>query len=321
MRLVHLTLPEYLHAQLNNLRNLHSVIAGVYLPYLNIDSVKHHAPSPCITPLILPFAQYVSCYWGFHSTNKLTKCVKYLAWALLVQYPPHVFASIFLLTGDYWERQIECSSHGFTGIHGTASLSIHELVNSLIERGAIGICSKVSMRHTLLTLAARHGGETVVGLLVSSEESRIKPADRRNHTGMLNGAWSTNIRSPKMTINPNIANSNSVVRYSLSPLSCAAEKCHEQVVRLLLTWKDINPNSVDVLHTTPLFPASKNGDIGIVKLVHCQKGDMLYVWTYFLWATQHRHQGVVKPKIGPTDVKPDSAYQQEEYLSFMGCGE
>ena len=46
-----------------------------------------------------------------------------------------------------------------------------------------------------------------------------------------------------------------------------AETHHEQVVRILLTQKDINPNSVAVLHTRPLFQAAKNGDIGIVKLL------------------------------------------------------
>ena len=45
------------------------------------------------------------------------------------------------------------------------------------------------------------------------------------------------------------------------------------MARMLLTRKDINDsNSVDDLHTTPLFPASKNGDIAIVKLVLGKKG-------------------------------------------------
>jgi len=107
--------------------------------YLNFDSVKPLALSPRITLFILPFAEYASCYFGFHATKKLTQSVKYLAQALLVQYPSHVCASIFLSARDCWTWWIEHSSDGFTRLHSTASLSIHKLVNCLIERGAIGI--------------------------------------------------------------------------------------------------------------------------------------------------------------------------------------
>ena len=84
VRLVHLTLQEYLSAHHDLLFSRpHSAIAEICLTYLNSQQVK--ALSAAVSPDIqnTPFLEYSSAYWGGHARRELSDCARSLALQLL----------------------------------------------------------------------------------------------------------------------------------------------------------------------------------------------------------------------------------------------
>ena len=55
--------------------------------------------------------------------------------------------------------------------------------------------------------------------------------------------------------------------WGCTPLVWAAESGHEEIVKLLLDWKEVNPDSSANFGKTPLQCAAEGGHDGIVKLL------------------------------------------------------
>ena len=51
------------------------------------------------------------------------------------------------------------------------------------------------------------------------------------------------------------------------PLAWAARNGHEDVVKILLGWEDVNPDKLDNDGRTPLSFAAQNGQEGVVKIL------------------------------------------------------
>ena len=95
-----------------------------------------------------------------------------------------------------------------------------------------------------------------------------------------------------------------------TPLMWAAERGNEEVVRLLLTRNDVNPDKPDNDGTTPLWWASYCGHEGAVKLLLARndvspdkpnKHGATPLWT----ASYGGYEGVVKLLLTRNDVNPD----------------
>ena len=99
-----------------------------------------------------------------------------------------------------------------------------------------------------------------------------------------------------------------------TPLTWAARRGHEEVVKMLLELEDVNPNTVDSLRgRTALSLAAEKGCDGVVKVlleredVNPNTGDSLFGRTPLLWAAENGCEGVVKMLLEREDVSLDLA--------------
>ena len=89
---------------------------------------------------------------------------------------------------------------------------------------------------------------------------------------------------------------------------------HEDVVKLLLQLKDIDPNTADpATGQTPLWWAAKRGNEGIVRIllgrggVNPNIGDILYDRTPLWWAAERGHEGMVRMLLERERINPNIA--------------
>jgi len=95
-----------------------------------------------------------------------------------------------------------------------------------------------------------------------------------------------------------------------TPISWAAENAHEAVVNLLLERKDVNPDRPDNGGRTPILWAARYGHEAVVKLLLERKDvnpDRLDYGgqTPISWAAKNGHEAVVKLLLERKDVNPD----------------
>jgi len=131
VRLIHATLQEYFRAHPDLFHRPHVTIAEVCLTYLNFQPVRKLSTAYTSAPPTFPLVGYASCCWGMHARKELTVYIKTLALGILLQFPEHIAANLFILN----ERGIwGCgrSSAGFTGLHYAASFGLHELVMGML---------------------------------------------------------------------------------------------------------------------------------------------------------------------------------------------
>jgi ankyrin repeat protein len=105
---------------------------------------------------------------------------------------------------------------------------------------------------------------------------------------------------------------NSKDAHGQTPLSLAAEKGHEGVVKLLLARSDIQVDSKDTsFGRTPLLLAAKKGHEGIVKLLLARNDIQVdskdrYGRTALSFASEKGHEGVVKLLLAHSNIQLDS---------------
>ena len=110
-------------------------------------------------------------------------------------------------------------------------------------------------------------------------------------------------------INPNQAETND----GRAPLSLAAERGYEGVVKMLLERADINPNQETKYGPTPLSLAAEKGNEGVVKMLleredlNPNQADTKYGRTPIGLAAAKRHKGVVRTLLERADVNPNQA--------------
>jgi len=283
VRLVHFTLQEHLLGDPTLFNSSHSAIAEVCLTYLNFRCVRALSPTLLSAPPTMPLLKYASCYWAQHTRREMPENVKRLALKLLDGFEAHISAQLMLL--DYQTTSaprlyfsLENGPRGFTGLHGAAFLGITRIL--------------------AVVLRVKEWDVNAKDRVMSGVTKRmIKPLwrpltkrwhDRPGYTG----------RDLAVTI------------FGRTPLLWAAECGHEEVVRMLLTRQDINP---DLAGTgwTPLLLAAKHGHGGVVKMllerenVDPNRADTQYGRTPLSWAAGHGHEGAVKMLLDQGNVNPD----------------
>ena len=90
VRLVHLTLQEYLSSDPTLFHSPHSEIAEVCLTYLNFRIVRDLSPTLHRTLSTTPLLKYASLYWGRHTRRGMTENIKILALRLLDRFDEHI---------------------------------------------------------------------------------------------------------------------------------------------------------------------------------------------------------------------------------------
>lgn len=153
---------------------------------------------------------------------------------------------------------------------------------------------------------------------------------RSSHRGFTNFSYPLHIASflglvrlVRLLLDIDSININSVDQHK-TPLSCAAEKGHEAVVKLLLDRKDINPEFRDSRGRTPLSVAANNGHEAVVQLL-LDRGDVnpnlgdTYGETPLLLAASNGHEAVVRLLLGRKDINPDSKTDSSETPLFYAA--
>ena len=108
-------------------------------------------------------------------------------------------------------------------------------------------------------------------------------------------------------VNPDKSN-----HYGETPLSCAAQGGYEGMAKLLLGRREVNPDKPNIYRQTPLWYATEGGHEGIVKLllgireVDPDKLD-IYGQTPLSYATKGGHERIVKLLLWKPEVNPDKS--------------
>ena len=148
--------------------------------------------------------------------------------------------------------------------------------------------------------------EIAIGLLEGGEGCSADMADTWGRTPLMwaSESWHEEMVKPLLGwrgVNPNSKNHD-----GSSPL------WYEGIVKLLLRRKKVNPNSRDTSGNTPLLYAAKGGHEGIVKLllgrkeVNPDSRDNYHGRTPLSCAAEDGHQGIVELLLGQKKVNPDS---------------
>ena len=322
VRLVHVTLQEYLSNNPSLFQSPHSMIAEICLTYLNFQCVRGLSPPLRSAPSAVPLVEYASCYWGEHTRREKTGEVRPLALKLLVGFEQHMSSQLLLLhyfnSGPWWDRRFykRGGSNGFTGLHGAAFLGIVEIFAALVAMMEWNINAIDTVGRTALVWAAVRGHEDVAKILLRRKDVNPNTADTEyGRTPLLWAAMGRHegivrLLLERKDIDPNTADT----KYGRTPLLWAAERGHEDVVELLLEREDINPGAADPgSGRTPLLWAVMGRHEGIVKLllerddINPNTADTEYGGTPLWWGARGGHEGLVKLLLEREDISPNTA--------------
>ena len=264
VRLVHLTLQEYLsaHHEVLFIRT-HSAIAEICLTYLSSQQVK--ALSAAVPPDTqnTPFLEYSSVYWGVHAKRELSDCARSLA--------------LELLRGDYSEistrsliKRIDpdyakdwSTYSPFSGLHCASFFGIVELVTTLIEMECCGTNEGDFSGCTPLGWAAHNGHDEVVAIILGREKVDPDAPDSYGQTPLSHAAWTGYEVVVEILLGCGGVDPDKPDKDGRTPLSHATWDGHEGVVKMLLGREEVNPDKPDKGGRTPLSFAAQYGREGV----------------------------------------------------------
>ena len=311
VRLIHLTLQEYLraHPQLSCIA--HSTMAETCLSYLDSQQVKALSTNSSSHPQGTPFLEYSSLYWGVHAKRDLSDCAKLLALKLFNDYGNHISIKILLERHSPYLHMTNFDKLSlFSGLHCASVFGIVEVVASLLEVEGCDINQIDCAGNTPLVWAALNGHEGVVKILLKRGDANPDKPDVYGRTPLLLGAKNGHEGVVKILLGRGCISPGRPSNCGQTLLHCAAECGHEGVVRILLGRDDIDPDKSDVYGRTPLYCASWSGNEGVVKIllerddVNPNKPDV-YDQTPLYCAAWYGHEGVVKTILARGDANPD----------------
>jgi len=234
VRLIHLTLQEYLRTYPELFGAAHSTMAETCLSYLNSRQVKAFAARPPPDLQDTPFLEYSSLCWGVHAKRDLSDCAKQLALKLFDDRSNKMPAKILLQAQKMYCHGVDFGGVSlFSGLHYASFFGIVEIVAGLVEEEGYDINQTDCRGNTPLMWATRNGHEEVVRLLFSRGD-----------------------------VDPDLPDN-----VGLTPLQVAALSGHEGVVKILLGRDNVNPKKANKDGQTPLWGAAGNGHKGAVKML------------------------------------------------------
>ena len=344
VRLIHFTLQEYLCTHPDLFDRVHATMAETCLAYLNLQRVNDLPTSPHPNPRDTLFLEYSSLYWGTHMRMEHSDLAKTFALKLLDRFDSHISTKFLWdsISGKRLRRGYSLGPPdrtGFSVLHCVSYFGIADVANTLIKMSRWDVNQIDGAGMTPLIWAAREGHEEVVRLLLRKKETQPDQHDTNSgrtalswaagngHEGVvrlflgtrfvnpvnIGRRWGEARRVAGLLVGRRYVDPDSSSGSGRTPLSWAAEKGHEGIVKLLLRRKDVNPDTPDTMSgRTPLSLAAKNGHEGIVKLLLGRKDvnpdtlNIYYGQTLLSWAAENGHEGIVKLLLGRKDVNPDT---------------
>ena len=243
---------------------------------------------------------YATSYWGHHAREEAEDTIIEMVLDFLQKESNVVHASRVLcegaLQGTYTGNRENC-----LGIHMLSFFGLEMVMCRQLEDGAL-VDSRDQYGRSPLLYAAKNGHGAVVRLLLARDDVKVNSMDRNGMTPLsiaaLNGhdavvrlllarediAINSGIEVETAPLPHIIKEACSAVvsqeqqqeqsRFGLTPLSNAAEKGHDTVVRLLLERHDVEVNSKGYDGRTPLSRALSgavyDGHEAVVRLLLAQ---------------------------------------------------
>jgi len=325
VRLLHLTLQEYLGASPTIFETPQSMMAEICLTYLDSLLVREPHLNFWDAQKSWPFLEYATCFWGTHAAREDTEQVKSRALQLLDGYGSHVSATVLWRDkigkwGDEWD----CD--GISGLHCIAFWGIAEIALALLEKEKWDVNGRDFRGDTPLMWAVRYGNDRVVELLLEQGDIRPDMVIRDGRTVFSFAAELGNEGAMKLLLGHRNVNPDSPDSCDRTPLSFAASEGHESLVKLLLESGNVSPDLSDSSGRTPLSFAALEGHEGVVKLllgcgdVNLNSLDSNGLRPLSLAATEG-HAGIVKLFLERWGVNPDSPdYNLRTPLSLAASG-
>ena len=208
--------------------------------------------------------------------------------------------------------------------------SVKALALKLLDRFGKHIASKILLLHgvsprdwpfgprdTPLGFTGLHGAAYYgcVEITVALLETNKWDARVTDFNGNIPISWAAmrgNEEVVRILLEQSDVNPDKMNERRRSPLFLAAENGHEGVVRILLERSDANPNTMDDMGRTPLLLAAENGHEGVVRIllelndVNPDKVDNRGR-SPLLWAAMNGHEGVARILLERNDVNPSTA--------------
>ena len=257
VRLIHLTLHEYLGGRPDLFGSAYSKMADVCLTYLSFQSIKDLSPTLQEPPETAPFLRYASCYWGVHARKESTERTKTLALQLLYQYDHHVAARMLLLDQGLLNYRLPASGDSGTwGLHAIGYFGVAEIATALIKWDGCEVDRMDSVGYTPLIWAAKYNNREVCAVLLELGGVDPNIGDKIGQTPLLLVSAAGHEGIVKLLLERNEVNPDSSNEDGQTPLVMAAAGGHEGIVKLLLERKEVNPDSSDNYGQTPLLMAA-----------------------------------------------------------------
>ena len=313
VRLIHLTLHEYLGGRPDLFGSAHTKMADVCLTYLNFQSIKDLSPTLQEPPETAPFLYYASCYWGVHARKELSKPTLTLALQLLNQYDHHVAARMLLVDrGFYYYGLPAREDSGTWGLHAIAYFGVVEIVTVMINSGSWEVNKCDALHLTPLMWAVKYNNREVCEVLLELGGADPNTEDDRGNTPLIVASSTGSDGIVKLLLERKEVNPDSSNKGGRTPLSEAAEGGHEDIVKLLLERKEVNPNLPNSEGQTPLLWAARGGHEGVVRLLLERKevnpdSSDEDGQTPLLWAARRGHEDTMKLLLERTEVNADSS--------------
>ena len=313
VRLIHITLQEYLRGHPDNFGKVHSTIAETCLSYLNSQQIRALSPGSSPDLQGQPFLKYSSLYWGAHARRDLSDYARRLALMLFDDYNHHISTKVLLESQQDTSYDIDFNKPFlFSGLHCASFFGIAEIVAGLIEVEGCDINQRDCVDDTPLMWAAVNGHERVVEMLLGQGDIRPDKPGEDGQTPLWVAAWKGHEGVVKMLLGRDEVNPQKPDKKGRTPLWCAAIAGNERVVKILLQRDEVNPDQSGNDGTTPLFSAAENGQEVVVKIllqrdeVNPDKPDNVGR-TPLLKAALNGHEGVVKILLQRDEVNPDQS--------------
>jgi len=271
VRLIHITLKEYLSTNPDIFNRSHSGMAETCLTYLNSGQIKAISADPSPDILSAPFLEYCSVYWGVHAREDLSARAMVLALDLLQHYDGHISGKLLLGQARHLYVKDFGITFPFNGLHCASFFGIVEVADALIAGGTSDINGRDFSGLTPLAWAARNGHDGMVKMLLEREAVDPDKPDNSGQTPLSRAAGKGNEGVVQILLSQARVSPDKPNNYGLTPLSCAARNGHEGVVKILLGRKEVNPGEPNCVGVTPLMFATRHGHKRVTELLQAHK--------------------------------------------------
>ena len=315
VRLIHLTVKEYLSARSDIFNRAHAAIAETCLTYLNSKQVKALSADPSAVTHDGAFLGYSSVYWGVHAKKELSNRARSLALELFQEYDDHISRKLLLKQVQHphffssYSNFIYDDGFSFNGLHCASFFGIVEVVATLIEMGCYDV-NEIDVRgSTPLSWAARNGHGEVVKMLLGRREVYPDQGDSSGMTPLVCAAWKGHEEVVKMLLEHREVYSDEQDTFVKTPLSYAAWEGHAGVVKILLGQEGVNLDNPDFEGLPPLCSAAYRGHVEVVKMLlereEVHPDEPGWGQTPLSFAAGNGHVTVVKMLLEREEVNPN----------------